>query len=173
MSDEAEEWLAWVHGGRRRVGSEGTWGAGCSVISGFWNPRSWDGEGWAQSFLGVGSHWTTACRFGGDLGGRLLGRRRVGSEFPQRGLQVDDGVSVWRGLGGAGCLDGEGGLPAQPLGPSSRVPSYAFTSHRPVPGTVPTTNTFCFFPRQFKFLGRGFPMRTTLREHSQTPRLPS
>ncbi len=64
-------------------------------------------------------------------------------------------------------------LPAQPLGPSSRVPSYASTSHRPVPGTVPTTNTFCFFSRQFKFLGRGFPMRTTLREHSQTPQLPS
>jgi hypothetical protein len=45
----------WVHPGRRRVGVEGTWGAGCS-----------DCEAWAESFPGVGSKRTTACRFGGD-----------------------------------------------------------------------------------------------------------
>ena len=88
----------------------GLGGAGCAVILGFPSPRTWDGGGWTPNFLGVGSYWTTAYRFGVDLGGRLLGdfgvlestklgRRRVASEFPQSGFTADDGVSVRKGLG--------------------------------------------------------------------------
>ncbi len=83
--------------------SSATWRTACS-----------DGQAWAESFLGVGSPRTTACRFGGGSGGRLLGdlgvpeftnmgRRRVGPEFPRSWFTADDGVSVRSGLRGAGC----------------------------------------------------------------------
>ena len=174
----------------------------------------------------MGSPRTTACRFGVDSGGRLLGdlgvpestnlgRRRVRSGFPRSGfLLLDDGggmpygflggtttacerrmtgwlrvdaivssefgsrrttaVGAWwlrRGSGHRGA-DGEGWTTrpaARPFVKGSQlcvhfIARYLEQYLRPIP--------FAFSPL-IQVPGRGFPMRTTLREHSQTPQLPS
>ena len=78
--------------GRRRIGSEWTLGGRLLGDLGVPSPRTWDGEGWARSFLGVGFK---------------SGRRRVGLEGT-----LGAGCSVISGLPSPRTWDGEGWTPS-------------------------------------------------------------